>query len=180
MHALDGCHARITFGLRTWACRRQRAVNRAVHHVHRQNLHAVPPRVGDELVGRVKPQWLAVEHGGQKLGRVMALEPTARVDQQRKTGGVAFWKAVFRKSLDLLEDGLCEAQLIAVGRHAMNEALTVLVQITFAAPGGHGTAQAIGLAGAEVGRDHGDLHHLLLKNGHTQRALERIAQFLAV
>jgi hypothetical protein len=52
-----------------------------------------------ELAGGVEAQGLAVEHGGQEGGRLVALEPAAGVDQQRKAGGVAFGEAVFAEAL---------------------------------------------------------------------------------
>jgi hypothetical protein len=63
-------------------------------------------RVLHQLAGRVEAQRLAVEQGRQELRRVVALDPAARIDQQREAGGVAFGEAVFAEALDLLEDGL--------------------------------------------------------------------------
>ena len=45
-----------------------------------------------------------------------------------------------------------------------------------ALPGRHGAAQVISLARSEAGRNHGDLHHLLLKNRHAQGAAQRGVQ----
>ena len=43
---------------------------------------------------------------------------------------------------------------------------------TLSLPGGHGAAQFVRPARRKASSLNGDLHHLLLKNGHTQGALE--------
>jgi hypothetical protein len=63
-------------------------------------------RVAHQLRRRVEAHRLAVEQRGQEGVRVVALEPGADVDQQRKAGGVALGEAVFAEALDLLEDAL--------------------------------------------------------------------------
>ena len=42
--------------------------------------------------------------------------------------------------------------------------------------GRHGAAELVGLAGAEAGADHGDLHGLLLKQRHAERLAEHALQ----
>ena len=51
-----------------------------------------------------------------------------------------------------------------------------MLYAALALPGRHRTAQAIGLVAAKVGRRHGHLHHLLLKNRYAQGALEYLLQ----
>ena len=141
-------------------------------HIHRPHLHAVALRVLHQLGGAVKAQRLAVEQRRQKAGRLVALEPAADVDQERKAGSVALREAVFAKSLNLLKDLVGVVLRVAIGQHAANQPVVELAHAALALPGGHGTAQLVGLARAEVGGCHGDLHHLLLKNRHTQGALQ--------
>jgi hypothetical protein len=86
----------------------ERAVPVAVDHIHRAHPHAVALRVLHQLAGRVEAQRLAVEHGGQELGRVVALDPAAVVDQQREADRVAFGEAVAGEALDLLDHALRE------------------------------------------------------------------------
>ncbi|MCY1445821.1 hypothetical protein D9M71_623530 [compost metagenome] len=43
-------------------------------------------------------------------------------------------------------------------------------------PGGHGTTQLVGLAGAVVGGDDGDLHHLFLKQRNAKGAFQHLPQ----
>ena len=60
---------------------------------------------------------------------------------------MAFWKAVFAKAQHLRKDGLGKGQRVAVGHHAVDQALFKLVHAARALPGGHGPAQGIGLGG---------------------------------
>ena len=84
--------------------------------------------------------------------------------------GVAFRKAVFAKAQHLLKNGLCEFGAVAACLHAADQRALEPVHAALALPGGHGPAQVVGHAGAKARRDHGDLHHLFLKDGHAQRA----------
>ena len=85
---------------------------------------------------------------------------------------MAFGETVFTKAFHLFEDGLGKFRRVAVFHHAAHQAVVKLVHPALAFPRGHGAAQGVGLAGREVGRQHGDLHHLLLKNRHAQRAFQ--------
>ncbi|MNT40970.1 hypothetical protein D3C72_1773150 [compost metagenome] len=118
----------------------------------------------DELAVAVKAQRLAVDHGGQKFSRVVAFEPGAEVHQDRKTGCMAFGKAVFRKALNLLEDGFGKLWGVIPLRHALDNLGMVLLQVAGASPCSHVAAQLVGFAGGEAGGDNGDLHDLLLKD----------------
>ena len=46
------------------------------------------------------------------------------------------------------------------------------------AEGRHGAAQAIGFVGGELGGDDGQLHRLFLEQGHAQRLVQDILQFI--
>jgi hypothetical protein len=78
--------------------------NRCATHPPPAPAHHGAARPAPVARGR-KTQRLAVEHGGQKTGGLVVLEPAAHVHQQGKAGGVALGEAVFTKTLDLLEDG---------------------------------------------------------------------------
>ena len=104
------------------------------------------------------------------------LEPAACVHQQCKGCSVAFWKAVFAKALDLFKYLLCKLFLVAPRCHAVHNLGVVLLHTALALPRGHGAAQAIGLAGGKASGQHGDLHDLLLKHWHPQRAPQRLLQ----
>ena len=156
----------------------QRAIDIAVHHVSRPHLYLVLPGVLHQLGGRVKPQWLAVEHGGQEFGRVMPFDPAAGVDQQGKRGGMALGKTIFTEPLDLLEDADGELFLVTPIRHAIDDLVVVLLQPALAFPSRHGASQAIGLAGGKSRRKNGDLHHLFLEHWHAQGAPQRLPQCL--
>ena len=100
----------------------------------------------------------------------MALQPAADVDQLGKAGGVAFRKTVFTEAFNLLEDALGKSAFITALNHAAHQPVVKPFDAAFALPRGHGAAQIIGLSRRKVGRYHGDLHDLLLKNRHAQRA----------
>ena len=108
----------------------------------------------------------------------MALEPAAHVGDQCERAGMAFRKTITGKSLQLLEDPFGEFLAVATFLHATHQALAVDFQVAMAAPGGHGTPQLIGLARGVAGSNDGQLHGLLLKERHPQRALEDFAQRL--
>ena len=91
---------------------------------------------------------------------------------------MAFRKTITGKSLQLLEDPFGEFLAVATFLHATHQALAVDFQVAMAAPGGHGTPQLIGLARSVAGSNDGQLHGLLLKERHPQRALEDFAQRL--
>ena len=99
----------------------------------------------------------------------MALKPGRDVDQQREAGGVGFGEAVFAEALDLLEAAFGEVLLVAALDHAVDEFLAEILDLAAAPEGGHGPAQAVGLAGREAGADHGDAHGLFLEERHAQR-----------
>ena len=145
-------------------------------HVYGQHGHAVAAGVLHQLAGGIKAQGLAVEHRGQKAGGLVVFEPATHIDQQRKAGRMALRKAVFAKAFDLLEQAVGEFLRVAIGHHGADQAIVKVLYTALALPCGHGAAQAVGLAAAEIGCGHGDLHHLLLKDGHAQSALEHFFQ----
>ena len=104
---------------------------------------------------------------------MVALDPAADVDEQREAGGVAFRKAVFAEALDLLEDALGVLARVALLDHPPDQPLVERRQAAAPLPRRHRAAQLIGLAGGEVGGEHGDLHHLLLEDRHAQGAHQR-------
>ena len=92
---------------------------------------------------------------------------------------MAFREAVFAEALDLLEDAFCIVQFIAFLDHAAHQPVVKRAEAALPLPGRHGTAQLVGFARREVGGQDGQLHHLLLKDRHAQRALQRLAHFVA-
>ncbi len=91
---------------------------------------------------------------------------------------MAFGKAVVAEAVDLLVDAFGELGRVAVGGHARDDLLVVLVQAALALPRGHGAAQFVGLACGEAGGDHGQLHHLFLEHGHAQGAFQSRLEFV--
>ena len=85
---------------------------------------------------------------------------------------MGFGEAVTAEALDLLEDLRSEFGCVAVLFHAGGEAFLVRLQSAMAFPSCHRAAQLIGLAGAIVGSDDGDLHDLFLEQRHAQGSFE--------
>ena len=106
----------------------------------------------------------------------MALQPAADVHQLGKTGGVAFRKTIFAEAFDLLEDIVGKGAFIPALDHAAHQPVIKAFDAALTLPRSHRAAQIIGLTGGEVGRHHGNLHDLFLKNRHAQGAAQCAAQ----
>ena len=130
-----------------------------------------------QLRRRVKAHGLRIDQRREKTCRFMALQPAADVHQLGKTGGVAFRKTVFAKAFNLLEDAFGKCRLIPALNHPADQPVVKALDTALSLPRGHRAAQIIGLTGGKVSRDHGNLHHLLLKNRHAQGAAQGAAQF---
>ena len=100
----------------------------------------------------------------------MLFDPAGNIDQQCKTGRMAFRKTIFAKAFDLFEDALSKIALITAFQHAAQNAFIETGDAAFALPRRHRTAQCIGLTGREASRQNRDLHDLLLKDRYAQRA----------
>ena len=70
---------------------------------------------------------------------------------------------------------LGELALVALLDHAADQPVVERAEPALALPGRHRAAQAVGLAGREVGGEDRELHHLLLEDRHAARALQRLA-----
>ena len=91
----------------------QRAVPIGMIDVDIADLDAMVPRVAHKLRRCVKSHRLGIQDRGAEDVGIEGLEPAGGIDQQREGGGVAFGKAVFAKTLDLLEAALGEFPSIA-------------------------------------------------------------------
>lgn len=161
------------------ARRLQRIVPVGVVHIGGAYLHPVLLRVAHNLRRRVEAHRLRVEQGGGKHLRMVAFDPGGDIDQQGKRGGVAFRKTVFAKALDLVKTARGKLRRIAAPHHALHHLLLVIADRADPAEGRHRPAQSIGLVGGELCRIDGDLHGLLLKERHTQRAVEDASQLVS-
>ena len=89
-------------------------------------------------------------------------------------------ETVLAESLDLLEAAFGEVFGVTPGDHAIDQLLAVLVDsVALALPGGHGASEAVCLVRRETRGDDGELHGLLLKQRHTERAFQRLADLFA-
>src|SRR5205085_9381228 len=107
-------------------------------------LDTVTTRVLHQGVRRVEPHRLRVEQGGTERGRVVVLDPRARVDQIRERHGVTLGKAVVgeRGELvpDLIDDVFGDPPLGRTHDETLPQSLHTLA----ASLGSHCLAQLIG------------------------------------
>jgi hypothetical protein len=64
----------------------------------------MPLRILHELRWRIEAERLRIEHRGADIGGMVALQPTAGVDDQRERGRMGFGEAVLAEALDLLKN----------------------------------------------------------------------------
>ena len=156
----------------------QRAVPLRQVHVRREHTHAVFRRIAHDLGRRVKAHGLRIEQRAGEGGGEVAFEPARHIDEMRKTGRMAFGKAVFAETADLVEAALRELAVVAARHHALDHHVLKLVHHPAAAESGHGLAQPVRLFRGEFCRVEGDLHRLFLEDRDAQRALENARQFV--
>ncbi|MNX79314.1 hypothetical protein D3C86_1109410 [compost metagenome] len=126
----------------------------------------------------VEAHGLAVQQGAGE-GRGMAVfDPRGDIDQLREAGGVAFREAIRAEALDLFEAALRERWIIAARDHPPDHPRLIGVQAAVAAKSAHGLAQAVGLTVAELGGDDGQLHRLLLEQGHAEGLVQNLFEFV--
>ncbi len=120
--------------------------------------------IADDLRGRVKSHWLRVEQGRGERRGIMAFQPARDIDQQGKARGMAFGKAVFAETLDLVEAAMRKFGIVAARDHVADHQILMRVDHPARSKSRHGLAQLIGLCGRKLRRVDGDFHRLFLKN----------------
>ena len=133
-------------------------------HIQGANLDAVALGILHQLGRRVETHGQGIEQAAVKGCRLMAFQPGGNVDQQGKTGGVRFGKAVLSKALHLIENTLGEFFAVATFEHAVNQLRFKVIESAAFLPGGHSAPKLISLSGTEACGHHGQLDHLFLKN----------------
>src|SRR5690606_13103238 len=91
-----------------------------------------------------------------------------------------FGKSIFAKALYLVVDLQREVFRVSSCRHACYQLVPKRFQPSLSLPCRHGPAQLISLATTEACRDNRYLHHLLLEDGHAERALENLFETLFI
>ena len=114
-------------------------------HIDRQHRHAMICRIAHNLRGRIKSHRLRIEQSAGKRRWIVAFEPAGDIDQMRKAGGMAFRKAIFAKTLDLIEAALRKVAVIAARHHTLDHHVLQLLNHAPAAESSHRFAQPIGL-----------------------------------
>ncbi|MNI32838.1 hypothetical protein D3C85_730490 [compost metagenome] len=89
---------------------------------------------------------------------------------------MGFGKTVTAEAFDLLENLCGEVCGIAFFLHPRCQAFLVRFEPAVAFPRGHGAAQLIRFAGAVVGGDNRDLHHLFLEQRDAEGTLQHLPQ----
>lgn len=95
-----------------------------------------------------------------------------------EAGSVAFGKAVFTESLDLVEAALGEGGVVTAPDHAVDHLALQILHDTAAAEGGHRPAQMIGVLRREAGGLDGHAHGLFLEQRHAQGLAQHLAQLV--
>ena len=156
----------------------QRAVPVAVVHVDGQHLDAMLPRIADDLRRRIETHRLGIEQPARECRGIFPLQPARHVDEMREARGVAFGKAIFAETLDLVEAALGEVGIVASLDHPPDHLVLKHLDIPARTEGRHRLAQLVRFLGTELRRIQRDLHRLFLKNGHAQRSPEDLLQFV--
>src|SRR3954451_14919725 len=89
-------------------------------------------------------------------------------------------KPVFAEALYLPENARGELVRIAVLLHAFENALLEMFEPALATPCRHRSAQRIGFARGEIGRDAQKLHALLLEDRYAERAAEHVLDLIGL
>ena len=150
----------------------ERAVPVAGIDVGRPHLDAVLSGIAHELRGCIKAHRLGIEQRRAEDLGIVVLHPGRDIDQDRKARGMAFGKAVFAESFDLLETAVDEFLLVLVRQHSVDEIVLELVDRTHTSECGHRAAQLVGFGWRKVRAIDGDLHGLLLEQRHAVRPLQ--------
>ena len=114
----------------------------------------------------------SVEQGAGKHLGVVALEVGGGISNERKTGGMALWKAVFAEPTDLAENPLGKLRLDSFGGHTGNQLGVMGLDAAQLLPSGHIATQLVSFAGVIVGGHDGEFHHLFLEQRYSQGLLQ--------
>ena len=156
----------------------QRGERVAGVHVHAAHDDPVPPRVVDQAVRSVEPHRLVAQQRGGERGRVVPLQPRARVDQVGEADRVRLGEPVVGEGQDLDVDVLGDGRTDAAFSHPVEQPVAQFLDSLGGPLGAHGLAQPVGLVGGEARAVDGQLHHLLLEQRHAERLAERRAHRL--
>ena len=134
----------------------------------------MPAYVADQAGRGVEAHRLGAQQGGGERGRVVALQPGARVDQVGEADRVRFGEPVAGEGEDLVVDVLGDGQRDIPFRHPVQQPLAQFLDPLRGALGAHRLPQPVRLVRAEPGAVDRDLHHLLLEQRHAEGLAERM------
>ncbi len=126
----------------------------------------------NQRVRTVEPHGLRIEEPCQVLGWIMEAKPGRHVDDVRKTHRMALGKSEARESLQLLPNLVSSSALDPVFRHARVDLVPQTGHGLLRAFVGHRLSQPVGLGPVETRAYTGQLHQLLLEDGHPQSLLQ--------
>src|ERR1041385_8885426 len=106
------------------------------------------------------------------MRRVVRLLPRRRIDEERERRSVRFGKAVVAEAFDLLEERLSEFSRNTFFGESVEQAIPMSEEPPAFFPCRHVTAELVGFSARVARAGDGNLHHLLLKQGDSERALE--------
>ena len=108
----------------------------------------------------------------------MAVQPDRDIDQRREDRRMAFGKAVFSETLDLVEAAVCDSGWLTAFYHAPDHQVFQLANGAARPERGHGLAKHVRLDWGKARGEHDDLHRLMLKDRHTQWAAKNLSPFV--
>ena len=126
-------------------------------------LHPMGAGITDNLCRRIKPHGLRIQQRTGKNAWMMIFKPTGRIDQKRKTGGMAFRKPIGPKAFNLRKTACGKILFIAIALHAVHEECFKFTDIAMLFKRRQRSPQTIGLLWREARSHDCNLHGLFLK-----------------
>ena len=161
--------------------RLDRALHGAPIDVRRQHLDPTTLRFMHQRVGRVEAHRLLVQKRAEELGGVVDPQPGRLVGEQAEGDRVGLRKPEPGEAANLLEDALRHLRRRPAPPRPGDELIAIGEDRLLGALAAHRPAQPLRLAGAEPGKRHRHLDHLLLKDDRPQRvAKDRLQRGVVV
>ena len=157
---------------RTVRLRFKRAEPIRALHVDGAHAQAVTLRILDQHGGRVKAHRLIVEHGAGEGCKVMHLEVGRCIGDERKACRMRLREAIHCKRCNALYDVVLRSGAMPLPVMPERKRPSKIFHALHGAAHPHGAAQLFGLGSGKAGNHHCHAQKLLLKERHTQCALQ--------
>src|SRR5262245_56273408 len=145
----------------------QGAIPVAKSDIDRCNNEMVPLGIFDNRRRHIESHRLGIKQRTGKFGRIIALEPSGRVTDEREASCMTFGKAVLTETFDLLKDSLGKLRGYSLFLHPGYQAFAMAFHPSGAMPCRHISPKLVGFAGCVIRRYYRELHHLFLEKWHS-------------